>query len=582
VQEIWSLLGGVHQEFGNSELNYRAALSQAALTGGSTYSTFNGFAPSTNAAGNANQDGVQFNLNQSNPHVPKLTVGNGVPIYDASQYALNNIDFGDSHTFERDLVGEINYAHRYTANQIFGTWEAGFKVRDVIKGQLDNETVASGPAPTLDNFLSTHVDPNYYFHQYSFGPEAQATKILNYYKQNSSQFSIDPNVTFSTNLPNDWHVNERTYAGFLMNTINRGRYRVYTGLRVEGTTENVLGNLLVLTTDSSGNAIQDASGNNVYTGQPTKNSNSYTYVLPSASAQYNFSDYADVRLAYSIGLSRPNYGDIAPYINYDPTASLNQRLSAGNPKLKPSWAQNVDLLGERYLKTVGVIQGGVFYKMLYNYIASDEVTVQFTAPGASVPAAFVETQPFNVSAAHLIGVEGSWEQHLSMLPEGLNGVGFRVNYSYTASVAGIPGRSDHPSLQRDAPNNYNFDVTYDKYNLSARMGITHNDAYLWAYQYQDGTPIDGLATTPTQGGVKGPNSDTYIFPHTQVDAQVSYLVPRGRGVSVVAQFLNLNNEVFGFYNGSQQYPIQREYYSPTYTFGLRWTQKAESGNVFHQ
>jgi hypothetical protein len=82
--------------------------------------------------------------------------------------------------------------------------------------------------------------------------------------------------------------------------------------------------------------------------------------------------------------------------------------------------------------------------------------------------------------------------------------------------------------------------------------------------------------------VKGPNSDTYIFPHTQVDAQVSYLVPRGRGVSVVAQFLNLNNEVFGFYNGSQQYPIQREYYSPTYTFGLRWTQKAESGNVFHQ
>ena len=26
--------------------------------------------------------------------------------------------------------------------------------------------------------------------------------------------------------------------------------------------------------------------------------------------------------------------------------------------------------------------------------------------------------------------------------------------------------------------------------------------------------------------------------------------------------------VFGFYNGSQQYPIQREYYSPTYSFGF--------------
>ena len=32
--------------------------------------------------------------------------------------------------------------------------------------------------------------------------------------------------------------------------------------------------------------------------------------------------------------------------------------------------------------------------------------------------------------------------------------------------------------------------------------------------------------------------------------------------------LNLNNEVFGFYQGSSQFPIQREYYKPTYTF---WT-----------
>jgi hypothetical protein len=38
----------------------------------------------------------------------------------------------------------------------------------------------------------------------------------------------------------------------------------------------------------------------------------------------------------------------------------------------------------------------------------------------------------------------------------------------------------------------------------------------------------------------------------------------------VASFLNLNNEAFGFYQGSERYPIQREYYQPTYAFGLRW------------
>jgi hypothetical protein len=33
--------------------------------------------------------------------------------------------------------------------------------------------------------------------------------------------------------------------------------------------------------------------------------------------------------------------------------------------------------------------------------------------------------------------------------------------------------------------------------------------------------------------------------------------------------------VFGFYQGSQQFPIQREYYRPTYTFGLRWDLRHE-------
>jgi hypothetical protein len=29
--------------------------------------------------------------------------------------------------------------------------------------------------------------------------------------------------------------------------------------------------------------------------------------------------------------------------------------------------------------------------------------------------------------------------------------------------------------------------------------------------------------------------------------------------------------VFGFYNGSSQYMIQREFYKPTYAFGMRWS-----------
>ncbi len=557
TQEIWSVNAGAHQEHGNAYWNYRGALSQAALTGGSTYSFFNGIS------------GVQFNVGTANPHTPQFTVANDVNIFDPTQYTLSDISFTDNHTHERDLAGEANYGHRYTTRgSAFGAWEAGFKIRDVIKSQLYHETDDAGPTPALSTVLSSHTDPDYYFGRYAMGPMAQATKILSFYNGNAGQFAIDSQP--SRNLPNNWGVRERDWAGYVMNTVTFGKYRVNTGVRVETTQEDVRGNQF------------NAGDNSI---SPLHSTNSYSFVLPSASLQYNLGDYTDFRLAYSIGLARPNYGDLAPFLTYDPNAANtagDPALSAGNPKLKATWAENVDLLGEHYLKNVGVIQGGVFYKMLYNYIANSTATVQYTAPGTSAPAAYFESAPFDVSAAHLLGVEMSWEQHLRRLPGALSGTGFRANYSYTTSVAGIPGRSDKPTLQRNAPNNWNFDTTYDKYGISARMGLTHNDAYLWSYAYQDGTPIDGAATTATPGGVKGPGSDTYIYPHTQVDAQVSYLVPRGRGVSVVAQFLNLNNEVFGFYNGSEQFPIQREYYKPTYTFGLRWTQTAESGSVFKQ
>jgi hypothetical protein len=39
--------------------------------------------------------------------------------------------------------------------------------------------------------------------------------------------------------------------------------------------------------------------------------------------------------------------------------------------------------------------------------------------------------------------------------------------------------------------------------------------------------------------------------------------------------LNLTNEVFGFYNGSPQYMVQREYYQPTIAAGFRWSPSHE-------
>jgi hypothetical protein len=57
------------------------------------------------------------------------------------------------------------------------------------------------------------------------------------------------------------------------------------------------------------------------------------------------------------------------------------------------------------------------------------------------------------------------------------------------------------------------------------------------------------------------------------DVQGSYRLYKG--LRVVAYGPNLSNEVFFFYQGNTAYPIQREFYHPTVSVGLRWTRASE-------
>ncbi len=96
-----------------------------------------------------------------------------------------------------------------------------------------------------------------------------------------------------------------------------------------------------------------------------------------------------------------------------------------------------------------------------------------------------------------------------------------------------------------------------------RLGLSYNGANIYAYQYQDGN----------QFGLKGPGGDLYLYPHLQVDAQGSFHVKKS--LSFIIQGLDLTNEVFGFYEGGPTYVVQREYYKPTYSFGVRWEPRRE-------
>jgi len=186
----------------------------------------------------------------------------------------------------------------------------------------------------------------------------------------------------------------------------------------------------------------------------------------------------------------------------------------------------------------------------------------------SVANGWTLSRPLSGKSATVYGLEISYLQHLTFLPGALSGIGLSANYRYThSSTTGVPLRTDTPAQQRQAPNSGNFSPTYDRWRVSVRLGVSHNDANIFSYNHQNLNPDGSSKTVPL--GIKGPNGDTYLYGHTQVDAQASSRMYRG--LHLIVPGLNPTNEVFGFYNRSTQYPIQREYYKTGYMFGLRYT-----------
>jgi hypothetical protein len=159
----------------------------------------------------------------------------------------------------------------------------------------------------------------------------------------------------------------------------------------------------------------------------------------------------------------------------------------------------------------------------------------------------------------------------------LSGFGISANFTKTGSSAGqLPLRSDNPALQRQNPTIWNLGPSYDRGRFAARVGLTYNSASIYQYQWEQCTAQQnslGVCEDPANLGPKGPLGDNYLYAHLQLDAQASVRVEKS--LTILWQGMNLTNEVFGFYNGSQQYVTQREFYKPTYSFGVRWEPRRE-------
>ncbi len=535
--------------------------------------------------------------NLMRPHFGDCDTTNSSPLLNANNWIFKDITISGGSNAALALTAQTSWAKMYSAHGHYGTFEMGFKFSNNHQSQNSTETVydgwstkASSSTPTMtklqDDFNNTDFyDRSYFGGQY--GPVSNFTQAQDYTLKNFSGY-VDAQKTVAALYPNLFSTIEQVAAGYVMNTIDFGKFHLQTGLRFENTNMPTAGYNLTFypttTADDSGTPCPNplpANPVNCYTAVRVKNTPSYLDVLPSIQIRYALTQDSALRVVYARGLARPDPYQLIPYVIEDSSSSPTS-VDIGNPSLRPEHANNYDVLYENYLRPLGLIQAGFFFKQLtapqIETILPAGLTLDTLPPGSISPSIRTVlaqypgdsiTQFVNGQNAWLYGFELSYQQHLSYLPGFLSGIGIAANYSYTASrEKGVPLRNDHPALIDQSPNTFNIGTTYDTKRFSARVGMAYNQASVFSYNYTSPAVTGQLDSDPTGLGPNGPSGDVYTLTHFQVDAQASYRFYKG--LSAVVSGLNLNNEVFGYYTGSTTFVNQREYYKPSYSAGLRY------------
>ncbi|MFC1786342.1 TonB-dependent receptor [Candidatus Neomarinimicrobiota bacterium] len=192
---------------------------------------------------------------------------------------------------------------------------------------------------------------------------------------------------------------------------------------------------------------------------------SYSSILPSLHATYRFDNNTNLRFAYSTGIARPNYKSLVPVEFRDDD---DREISKGNPDLKPTTSNSIDVMYEKYTSNLGLLSGGLFYKKLSDIIVGTRVIET------------IDGMPYDVSmpingdqVATVYGIEIAVNQRLNVLNVPfLNNFSIYGNYTYTKSETEIGDRT--MPLANSPENIVNLALIYDNPKIGLSFVISNN------------------------------------------------------------------------------------------------------------
>lgn len=222
-------------------------------------------------------------------------------------------------------------------------------------------------------------------------------------------------------------------------------------------------------------------------------SNSYTDVLPNASARFRFGEKFQIRVAATKTRTRPNFDQLNPatFVGTPPAVCFTDLDdpncfligNGGNPDLDPLESTNYDLSFEYYFAPTGSVILALFRRDVDGFISM--TTVDVPDPDYN----FVRlTRPENGGEGRMQGAEFAFQTFLDydFVPEWARAFGVQANYTYIDAGAelgpflasSLPGKPPVPGVSKNA---YNLVLMYERPVFSARLA--YNWRSKWVQEY---------------------------------------------------------------------------------------------------
>lgn len=463
--------------------------------------------------------------------------------YDAEEYEFDQIERTTlSLSEDEEITARFDIAREFSLGSGQLEMKAGAKVRqrektydlqldvyDGFDGDLTLADLAGGQTYGLANI----------------SPVPDFRRVRNFIESNFGDFELNDVDTAFESAVADYAVDEDIYAGYLMGTYDTRRMRLIAGVRMERT-ENTIGGNLVELVEEGGTRNGTVLDEDTVFVTPSQFEREYTDWLPSLNLRFEATENVVLRAGAYRSVVRPGIGQLAPRFLVEENDDGDREGEFGNPDLKPYDATNVDLSAEWYFSGNGVLQAGLFFKRIDNFIVS-AVFEDVTFNGVSADEALI---PINGEEASVNGFEFNYQQSLSFLPIPLDGFLLGFNFTYTDSEGDVLGRAI--PLPASSKYTWNGSLGYEKGPFSLRLAATYRDEYL-----------DELGDSAEE--------DRYVKDHTQFDVSAKYrITPQAQ---LFMEFINLGDEPYtAFQRGSgRERLLQYEEYSWTGKAGVRFT-----------